>query len=370
MSTTTPNLGLTLPTPNVDTGWGSTLNTDFTLLDNIFADNGSGTAVGINVGSGKTMTLGGSLILGTGDGTGTTAAPTIRGPARTGTNAAGSNLTIDASNGTGTGGSGKIILRTAPAGTAGVTANTMASVFEVNSAGGIGVSAANYGTAKQALLSGGPSAAANWGTVDGTVLTITSQAQGDVLYYNGTAWVRLAAGTANQVLKTQGASQNPSWGDYLARATAQSIATSGASFTSIPSWVKQITMVFNGLKTSSGSAIPLVRVGTSSGYVTSGYTSSSSFFRSDTGSGGAGGTTDSTSGFCIYPLPAYDFYGSMVLNNISGNIWVANHTIGTGSIYNVFGGGRISLAGTLDRIQIVPSTSTLVASGTVTIFYS
>lgn len=255
MSTTTPNLGLTLPTPNVDTGWGGTLNTDFTLLDNIFADTGSGTAVGINVGSGKTMTLGGSLILGTGDGTNTTAAPTIRGPARTGTNAAGSNLTIDASNGTGTGGSGKIILRTAPAGTAGVTANTMASVFEVNSAGAIGVNGANYGTANKVLVSGGSSGPTTWGNVDGTAISIASQAQGDILYYSGTAWVRLAAGTANQFLQTKGAAQNPVW------ATGITTTTGSAPYYGARAFVN-----FNGTGTpsirASGNVASVARNGT------------------------------------------------------------------------------------------------------------
>lgn len=135
MPTTTPNLGLTLPTPNVDTGWGSTLNTDFTTIDNVFAAAGSGPSVGLNVGSGKTLNVGGTLvgsgivILGSGDGTGTVAAPVIRGAARTGSNVAGANLTIDASNGTGTGGSGQIIFRTAAAGASGSTPNTMATAL-------------------------------------------------------------------------------------------------------------------------------------------------------------------------------------------------------------------------------------------------
>jgi hypothetical protein len=218
MATTTANLGLTLPTPNVDSGWGSTLNTDFTLLDDLFAANGSGTSVGLQVGTGKTLNAGGTIIaggtviLGSGDNTATVTAPTIRGAARTGTNAAGANLTVDAANGTGTGGSGKIILRTAPAsGTPGTTANTMASVFEVNSVGGIGVSGANYGTANQVLLSAGPAAAANWGFVNGSSISIASQAQGDLLYRGASAWERLAAGTSGQLLQTKGAGAAPEW---------------------------------------------------------------------------------------------------------------------------------------------------------------
>ena len=38
-----------------------------------------------------------------------------------------------------------------------------------------------------------------------------SQAQGDVLYHNGTTWARLAAGTSGYFLKTNGAGANPAW---------------------------------------------------------------------------------------------------------------------------------------------------------------
>jgi hypothetical protein len=44
-----------------------------------------------------------------------------------------------------------------------------------------------------------------------TGLTIASQAQGDILYYNGTNWTRLAAGTSGHYLQTQGAGANPQW---------------------------------------------------------------------------------------------------------------------------------------------------------------
>lgn len=139
MSTVTPNLGLTLPTPNVDTGWGGTLNTDFTTIDNIFAATGLGTAVGLNVGSGKVITVGGTMILGTGDNSGSVAAPVIRGAARTGTNVVGADITIDAANGTGTGGSGSIKFRTAPPASSGTTPNVMATVLEVKADGTVTV---------------------------------------------------------------------------------------------------------------------------------------------------------------------------------------------------------------------------------------
>ena len=50
------------------------------------------------------------------------------------------------------------------------------------------------------------------GSVDGAALALTSQAQGTVMYYNGTTWVVLAPGTSGEALKTQGAGANPVWG--------------------------------------------------------------------------------------------------------------------------------------------------------------
>lgn len=179
MPTTTSNLGLTLPTPNVDTGWGSTLNTDFTLIDDLFTANGSGTSVGINVGSGKTASIGGTLIaggtviLGSGDGTGTVTAPTIRGAARTGTNVAGANLTFDASNGTGTGGSGSFIFRTAPAGTSGSTANTLAAALTIGPSSVTAATAAAYTNTTQI---------ATTAQVYATVTTVPENAQTGTTY--------------------------------------------------------------------------------------------------------------------------------------------------------------------------------------------
>jgi hypothetical protein len=39
-----------------------------------------------------------------------------------------------------------------------------------------------------------------------------SGTQGDILYHNGTSWVKLAAGTYGHMLRTRGAAANPSWG--------------------------------------------------------------------------------------------------------------------------------------------------------------
>lgn len=43
------------------------------------------------------------------------------------------------------------------------------------------------------------------------IVVPASPAQGDIIYYNGTNWVRLAAGTLNDFLQTKGAAANPVW---------------------------------------------------------------------------------------------------------------------------------------------------------------
>ena len=48
--------------------------------------------------------------------------------------------------------------------------------------------------------------------VTGAKIAMGSDAQGDVLFYGGTDYERLAAGTSGQFLKTQGAGADPVWG--------------------------------------------------------------------------------------------------------------------------------------------------------------
>ena len=91
------------------------------------ATSGAGGAVTVQAGSAQTLGAGGAL--------------NLYGGAAVGTNQAGADVTIRAGNGTGTAGSGSIILQTAAAGTTGTTANTLTTRVTVAPVGSVTLAA-------------------------------------------------------------------------------------------------------------------------------------------------------------------------------------------------------------------------------------
>lgn len=399
MPTSTPNLNLTLPDPNVSVGWGGTLNADFTLIDNLFSANGSGTSIGINVGSGKTASIGGTLIaggtviLGSGDNTNTVTSPVIRGAARTGTDVVGANLTIDACNGTGTGGSGKITFRTAPAGSSSSTANTFANRLVIDSSGNVGVGTASPSVRLDVADSQSVANLRSTGASNSTLnfYSSTSTLEASIASVNGGASLifntgasaterfRIGSsgqlgvgganyGTSGQVLVSGGSSAAPSWGTVLTRATAIS-TTSGTShdFTGIPSSVKRITIIMSGVSTNGNSTL-LFRIGDSSGVSATGYTSNT-WGAAAPSSNMAINTQVTGFGFGYLDSASAAWDGVLTLVNITGNTWVISG-VSTSAVYSGVTAGSKTLSGVLTSIRLTTfgGTNTFDA-GTVNIMY-
>ena len=87
-------------------------------------------------------------------------------------------------------------------------------------------------------------------SVDGTMIAIGSDAQGDVMYYNGTNWARLGYGTDGHFLKTQGASANPAW----AAAGGSGGLASVQTFTSSGTWTKPADITSVRVEVRGGGA--------------------------------------------------------------------------------------------------------------------
>lgn len=145
-------------------------------------------------------------------------------------------------------------------------------------------------------------------------------------------------------------------------------STSGTSidFTSLPSWVKRITVVFNAVSTSGTSPVQ-VQLGDSGGIETTGYTALAG--------GGATGVVvnSSTTGFLIDNSSATagsSRNGAMIITNVSANTWIYSGNQSDGTTRVIMFGGTKDLSATLDRVRIttVGGTDTFDA-GSINILY-
>ena len=165
---------------------------------------------------------------------------------------------------------------------------------------------------------------------------------------------------------TDGSSYTPTAKIVSGTAVTLTNQTSVDLSTSIPSWVKRITVMFNGVSTSGTSNI-LVQIGSGS-YTTSGYSSYAGYVANNA----ATALTSNTAGFHVSGLAnSSTLNGTMTIVNISSNTWVANHVLGNqpGLTVNL-GGANVSISGTLGRLRIttVNGTDTFDA-GTINILY-
>jgi hypothetical protein len=145
-----------------------------------------------------------------------------------------------------------------------------------------------------------------------------------------------------------------------------SVSASGTSvdFTSIPSWVKRVTVMLSGISTN-GTSNPLIQLGDSGGIENTGYLGVAVNYAGS-------GASNSTTGFAIASAAAANLLsGHIVLTNISGNIWIASGMLGTSNTpFAAYTTGNKALSATLDRVRIttVNGTDTFDA-GSINILY-
>ena len=183
-----------------------------------------------------------------------------------------------------------------------------------------------------------------------------------VLNADGSATIATLSGTTITGTSVRG-------GITSGTAVASTSGTSVTSidFTGIPSWVKRVTVMFDGVSTSGTSSV-LVQLGAGS-VISTGYASSTSVNATGTA------TVNSTTGFIQTYLgndtAAATRCGTVTVTLLSSNKWTASGVVGLSNVATTtMIGGSIALSGTLDRVRIttVNGTDTFDA-GSINILY-
>lgn len=148
----------------------------------------------------------------------------------------------------------------------------------------------------------------------------------------------------------------------LVAATAQA-STSGTSidFTGIPSWVRRITVMFNGVSTNGTSGISL-QLGDAGGIETTGYAV-----------GSANGVVSTTE----FPLTGGSgaaaglYQGLLTLSTLGSNIWVISSNIARSDVSVAFPtGGSKTLSDVLTQVRLKSGNGTdAFDAGSINIMY-
>ena len=151
----------------------------------------------------------------------------------------------------------------------------------------------------------------------------------------------------------------------LVSGAAVSASGTAIDFTGIPSWVRRITVMFQGVSTNGTGSVQ-VQLGTISGFVTTGYAGSGSRIVSTVG------TSLYTAGFTDNNQDAGAIrHGSCAITSISGISWVCSMVLGRSDVgATTTYGGSVNIPGTLDRVRITTTNGTDVFdTGTINIMY-
>jgi hypothetical protein len=156
-------------------------------------------------------------------------------------------------------------------------------------------------------------------------------------------------------------------GAFVAGTAVASTSGTSIDFTSIPSWVKRITVMLSGVSTN-GSSNMQIQLGTSGGIVSTGYVGCA-----DNQASNGGATTSFTTGLGLERTAGSNFIrqGLATFCLLGSNNWVGTYVgSSTGSNTVAFGSTTITLAGVCDRIRITTVNGTdAFDAGTINILY-
>lgn len=145
------------------------------------------------------------------------------------------------------------------------------------------------------------------------------------------------------------------------------ITVVGVDFLNIPSWVKRITVMFNGLSLSNTDSLT-VQLGTGGVPTTSGYTGTSTRIAASTISCNAySGTGFETS---VLGVAANLQTGNLVITNITGNTWTCTGIV-AGTVTNLHDttAGVIAMAGVVNLVRITSTGTATFDAGSINIMY-
>jgi len=145
-------------------------------------------------------------------------------------------------------------------------------------------------------------------------------------------------------------------------------STSGTSidFTGLPSWIKRITLMLNGVSTNGTNGFS-VQIGDTSGFSVSGYLGSFGLVANGNVTAAAG----ISNGFETYSITAANlYYGTAVLFSMGSNVWVCNVQIAGNDSRTFTVSGTKTLTSTLDRVRLTSiGTTNTFDAGSVNILY-